>query len=691
MTDDIDERIKPLETDVQPTAGDLRAAPVVDFWRLFQYRREDGARCYGVDGVVSGSGQFEDAHRIRTSAIATIDRSRRWVRTQNTLYRLGAPQGEERLVVAVVTAADWIEGWKIAVETVGRHTVADWVWRAANAAADEEAPWPSRRSAALAVGHVLAQQGRVPVARVWWILGADGADKWQCGTAHEIIEGSLAGAKQPTARQQTVLAGWKMLGIGDNMGEDVSDPIAAAPRIGALAEAIPPAPLLLRMAACADWPSAAKLFRADWNAKAPNHEKLEMKEFLAASPNERRLMASNWVSVLPGWAQQFKNCLLLLATDVRDALAMRFIHKEIEAAARSHGGDFAATDKVWGAMCEGRQIGGTVQGDPFAAAAWPQANRIDNSRLFASSDALRESKVEIGKEDAPPDDGPGVVVLAAVGGTKETSSGKEVAREFKAIVGKRLPVAVAKDLAGVRTKLHAEFPHLAAQVDVLLSDLTEGAELRCRPTLFVGTPGSGKSRLCRRWAECLALPLHRFDGAGSSDNAFGGTPRRWSSGEHAFPLEAVRRSGIANPLVMIDEIDKAGTSRHNGSLAAALLPFIDGETSRRFADPFIQSECDLSHVGYVLTANDDTVLPAPLRDRFRVVRLPEPGADHAAAIARTVVADIAKERGGDPRFFPDLDDGELAVVEGLWPGGSVRRLRAIVERILAYREQRPRQ
>ena len=169
MTDDLDERIKPLETDVQPTAGELRVAACVDFWRLFQYRQEDGARRYGVDGIVSGSGQFEDGRRIHTSAIATIDRSRRWVRTQNTLYRLGAPQGEERLAVAVVTAADWIEGWKIAVKAVGRHIVADWVWRAANAAADEEAPWPARRAAARAVGDVLAEQGRTPVARPWWI------------------------------------------------------------------------------------------------------------------------------------------------------------------------------------------------------------------------------------------------------------------------------------------------------------------------------------------------------------------------------------------------------------------------------------------------------------------------------------------------------------------------------------------
>jgi ATP-dependent Lon protease len=93
---------------------------------------------------------------------------------------------------------------------------------------------------------------------------------------------------------------------------------------------------------------------------------------------------------------------------------------------------------------------------------------------------------------------------------------------------------------------------------------------------------------------------------------------------------------------------------------------------------------------YLLTCNDDTALSAPLRDRLRVIRLPVPTAEHLIPLARTIVADIAGERGGDPRWFPALDDGELAIAEELWPGGSVRRLRAVVERILAYRESAPR-
>lgn len=81
--------------------------------------------------------------------------------------------------------------------------------------------------------------------------------------------------------------------------------------------------------------------------------------------------------------------------------------------------------------------------------------------------------------------------------------------------------------------------------------------------------------------------------------------------------------------------------------------------------------------------------PMLTADLQRII-VPRPAIEHLAQLARTIVADIAKTRGGDQRWFPPLEDHELAIAEALWRGGSVRRLRAIVERILAYREANPR-
>lgn len=158
-----------------------------------------------------------------------------------------------------------------------------------------------------------------------------------------------------------------------------------------------------------------------------------------------------------------------------------------------------------------------------------------------------------------------------------------------------------------------------------------------------------------------------------------------------MPLDAVRRYGIANPILMVDEIDKAGRrGGHNGTLADALIPFLESETARAQPDPYLQTDVCLEHVSYLLTANSVEDLPSPLRDRLRIIKLPRPDREHMPALARGIIADVARERGGDPRWWPELDDVELAIAEELWAGGSVRKLRAIVERILAYRERAPR-
>jgi ATP-dependent Lon protease len=96
----------------------------------------------------------------------------------------------------------------------------------------------------------------------------------------------------------------------------------------------------------------------------------------------------------------------------------------------------------------------------------------------------------------------------------------------------------------------------------------------------------------------------------------------------------------------------------------------------------------LSQFSYVATANTLDPLPSPIRDRFRVVTFPKPGADDLDALLPAVIADLAKERGLDARWVTPLDGIEHAAVAANWRGGSVRRLRRIVEAILRDRDVR---
>jgi len=116
--------------------------------------------------------------------------------------------------------------------------------------------------------------------------------------------------------------------------------------------------------------------------------------------------------------------------------------------------------------------------------------------------------------------------------------------------------------------------------------------------------------------------------------------------------------------------------------------FFEPETNARYPDPALQTTLDLSHVSYVATANSPDPLPSPIRDRFRVVMFPKPSADDLDALLPAVTADLARERGLDQSWIPPLDGIERAAVAQHWHGGSVRRLRRIVEAILRERDVR---
>ena len=177
--------------------------------------------------------------------------------------------------------------------------------------------------------------------------------------------------------------------------------------------------------------------------------------------------------------------------------------------------------------------------------------------------------------------------------------------------------------------------------------------------------------------------LLRPDGA-----VFGGTDRRWYSAEPCHAFLAIVQGKIANPLVLIDEIETAGTRSDYGRLWNCLLGFLEPETNVHYPDPALQTNLDLSQVSYVATANSLDPLPSPIRDRFRMVTFPKPASDDLDALLPAVLADLAKERGLDQNWVQPLDGLERAAAGQHWRGGSVRRLRRIVEAILRERDQR---
>lgn len=289
---------------------------------------------------------------------------------------------------------------------------------------------------------------------------------------------------------------------------------------------------------------------------------------------------------------------------------------------------------------------------------------------------------------------PGMVVIGDVSHVKKGGKGdSDPVKEAEAIIGKRLPLVVPPaDLGAARAELLAEFPHAERIVDRLLRPLATQDSVRIPPVLIWGPPGGGKTRFARRLGEVLDLQPAVLSMAGATDSlTITGTARGWSTGGYSILGRELLRTKIANPMIVVDEGDKIGTSRHNGNAAEALINLLGVETAARYRDPYLQADIDGSRVQWIITANGLDTIPRPLLDRCLVLRLEEPGPEHLRILATSILAEVRADRGLDEAWAPGFDGVEWSALEAHWPGGSLRALRRLVETVLDAREAGPRQ
>lgn len=281
----------------------------------------------------------------------------------------------------------------------------------------------------------------------------------------------------------------------------------------------------------------------------------------------------------------------------------------------------------------------------------------------------------------------GVVVFRTIG-MATTRGGAEVGKDYKHLIGKALPLSPVPDLDLVRRFLLDEFPYAALVIETVLHDFAGRENVHVRPTLLIGPPGSGKSHFARRLAEVLQSPWELIPCAGVSDGMHGGATRKWTSGEPSLPVAVIRTHRHAGPVIILDEIEKAGTGRHNGNLHDVLHGLLERETAARWRDPYIDAPCDLSHISWIMTASTVEPVPRSLRDRCRCIRFPEPGPEHLSALAQRLLAEKYRDKGFDPKWAVPLDGVELEALWAAWPGGSIRTLQRIVDRLIDVREAR---
>src|SRR5438105_2978153 len=188
--------------------------------------------------------------------------------------------------------------------------------------------------------------------------------------------------------------------------------------------------------------------------------------------------------------------------------------------------------------------------------------------------------------------------------------------------------------------LYEELPNFVDALDdvrrhvALSQDSRDGLEVT--PMLLLGPPGIGKTHFARKLADLLGTGMNLVPMSSMTAGwLLSGASSQWKGAKPGKVFEALVEGQYANPVIVVDEIDKASAEAQYDPLGA-LYGLLEHDTAAAFIDEFAEVAIDASQVIWIMTANDERGIPEPILNRMNVFAIETPDFEAARAIARNL-------------------------------------------------------
>ena len=226
--------------------------------------------------------------------------------------------------------------------------------------------------------------------------------------------------------------------------------------------------------------------------------------------------------------------------------------------------------------------------------------------------------------------------------------------------------------------LYAQLPNFTEVLDdvkrhvALSHDCRDGLEVT--PILLLGDPGIGKTHFAKKLAQLLGTGMTLVPMSSMTAGwLLSGSSSQWKGAKPGKVFEALVDGQYANPVIVVDEIDKAACDAQYDPLGA-LYSLLEHDTAGNFTDEFAEVPIDASQVIWITTANDARGIPDPILNRMNVFDIQAPTPDQARAIARNLYQGIRQDHDWGRHFAPEPLNDVLDMLADLAPRDMRRAL-----------------